>query len=484
MANPMRGLAQRITEYFTTQSNAMVHTLRTVGGVWSRRLRSMLSEPTKDWGRADYTWWAKAYRCRVRGLELAGLFIKPLVGKIAAWALGMGVGWQAGNDAAQTALEEWWQGHQADVLRAYRGSLKLGDAFVVVNSDLTLTIVTPDAVDPIVAAGDYSKVIGWRITQVLTHPEWTAQRMTVIDEYYSDRRIQRKTAPGMATIETTYPNLLGRAPVVHIANALDESDSFGHPEAEALVELLLRYNTVLEAAIDGNERQGRPTPVLSFETVADLEKFWQTYGVRETQTLPDGTTETVTTLGVDLTQILTVSGAEFQYASPGSFTQDTERLLGLLFYLILEHTELPEFVFGNAIASSQASAETQMPIFERFIDGRRKEAAGWLTELAEIVLGYLALVQPAVSRKTPSLQWRKLSQDGALTLQAVSWAYSEGLLDERTALLLAPVEVANIDEVLALAKQEREERLQNDLFLAVDNPSTNDNSGVNNDGIA
>ena len=147
-----------------------------------------------------------------------------------------------------------------------------------------------------------------------------------------------------------------------------------------------------------------------------------------------------------------------------------------------------EFVFrlgfGNAIASSQASAETQMPIFERFIDGRRKEAAGWLTELADIVLGYLALVQPAVSRETPSLQWRKLSQDGALTLQAVSWAYSEGLLDERTALLLAPVEVANIDEVLALAKQEREERLQNDLFLAVDNPSTNDNSGANNDGIA
>jgi hypothetical protein len=456
--NPLQRVVGRIQELLTTQTNALSRQLRVSSFAWARRLRSSLMQPTKDWNRSDYAFYKNAYYCRARGLELSGTFIKPIVSKLASWTLGMGVGWRAGNIAAQTALDEWWTGAHPLIMRALRGSLKQGDSWLVINADLTVTVLPPETVDPIVAEDDYGRIIGWRVTQVLAHPE-TTQRMTMVDEYYADRRVQRVERPGAVASERTYPNLIGRLPIVHIANALDEGDTFGHPEAEALVELLLRYNTILEAAIDGNERQGRPTPVLSFESVADLDKFWTDYGTRETRTLPDGTSETVTTIGVDLTQILTVAGADFKYESPGSFTTDTEKLLGLLFYLLLEHTEIPEFVFGNAIASSMASANTQMPVWERTIEGRREDAAGWLMETAAIVLGYLSLIQPGVSRETPAIQWQKLTQDGALTLQVIAWAFTEGLLDERTALSLAPIEVADIDEVLRLAKAERQERL-------------------------
>src|SRR5690606_16138064 len=245
-----------------------------------------------------------------------------------------------------------------------RGALKQGDAFVVVNADLSLTLVQPDTVDPIVADDDYSRIVGWRITQVIDHPTETARRMTITDEYYADRRVQRIEMPGMATQETTYPNLLGRLPVVHLANGTQDGEVFGHAEAEGALEILHRYGEVFEAAIEGNITQGRPTPVLNFETQADLDKFWNTYGATETQTLPDGTSRTITSLAVDLSQVLTLSGGSFEYKSPASFTEDTGRLLEYLFYLILEHAELPEFVLGNAIASSKASAETQMPVFE------------------------------------------------------------------------------------------------------------------------
>lgn len=458
MANPVQRIWGRITELLTTQTNILSVRLRHASLVWARRLRSTLMQPSKDWARSDYRWYRDLYYCRVRGAELSALLVKPIVSKVVAWTLGMGVGWKLDSETTQQALANWWTAHHAEIMRAMRGSLKQGDAFLVVNPDLSLTLLPPDTVDPIVADDDYGRIIGWRVTQVLAHPETTA-RMTLVDEYYADRRTQTTTIDGRQQSARTYPNLLGRLTIVHIANAMDEGDSFGHPEAEALVELLLRYNTVLEAAIDGNERQGRPTPVLSFETVADLNKFWEDYGKRETQMLPDGTTEQVTTIGVDLTQILTVSGAEFQYASPGSFTQDTEKLLGLLFYLLLEHAEIPEFVFGNAIASSMASATTQMPVFERFIDGRRQDAASWLTEIAEIVLGLLSLTTPGVSASAPAIQWSKLTQDNKLTFEVIAWAFTEGLIDERTALLLAPIEVADIDEVLAKAKEERAERM-------------------------
>lgn len=477
MANPVQRIWGRIQELLTTQTNILSVRLRHASLVWARRLRSTLMQPSKDWARSDYRWYRDLYYCRVRGAELSGLFVKPIVGKIAAWTLGMGVGWKLDSETAQQALTDWWTAHHAEIMRAMRGSLKQGDAFLVINPDLSLTLLPPDTVDPIVAEDDYGRIIGWRVTQVLAHPETTA-RMTLVDEYYADRRTQTTTIDGREQSARTYPNLLGRLTIVHIANAMDEGDSFGHPEAEALVELLLRYNTVLEAAIDGNERQGRPTPVLSFETVADLNKFWEDYGTRETQTLPDGTTEQVTTIGVDLTQILTVSGAQFQYASPGSFTQDTEKLLGLLFYLLLEHAEIPEFVFGNAIASSMASATTQMPIWEKYIDGRRQDAGSWLTEIAEIVLGLLSLTTPGVNASVPSIQWNKLTQDNKLTFEVIAWAFTEGLIDERTALLLAPIEVADIDEVLAKAKEERAERMAEAQALL-----PRDTTGENNDGF-
>lgn len=453
----MKTFRQRITEFLSTAQNVASYTVRTVRSSW----RSIWTRPTNDWGRSDYTFWRKAYFARARGLELSGLFIKPLCSKVAAWSIGRPPRFLCDSDRSQKALDLWWADHHAQILRAYRSALKQGDSFIVVNSDLTLTLLAPDCVDPIVDEADYSRILGWRVRQTLTHPQQPTLKMVMIDEYFPDRRIHRVEVQGQQTIEETFVNLLGRLPILHIANAPDDGETFGHAEAEALLETLHRYGAVFDAAIEGNILQGRPTPVLSFDNLQDLNAFWTRYGRAQTQTDPStGRTETYQTLSVDLSQLLTVSAAKFTYEAPGNFAQDSERLLGLMFYLILEHTELPEFIFGNAIASSKASAETQMPVFEKFIEGRRGEIGGWIVELAEIALSYLSLIEPGVRAERPALQWQKLTQDGKLTLEAITWAFAEGLIDERTALLLAPIELEDIDAVLAQARKEREQRQQ------------------------
>jgi len=452
--NIIRRIVGRVREFFTTSSNVVSRTVRST----VMTMRRSMFRPTNDWGRVDYDWYRRAYYCQVRGLEISGLFIKPLVSKISAWTLGRPPEWKCESETSQEALDNWWSTRHADILKAFRSALKQADSFLVVNADLTITVLRPDDVDPIVAEDDFGNVIGWRVTQVLSHPTDLARKMTVTDEYTAERRVHRVEIDGRQTEETVFTNLLGRLPIIHVANQADEGQTFGHAEAEALIEVLHRYGEVFEAAIEGNKLQGRPTPVLSFETVADLDKFWALYARTQHNTLPDGSTETYQALSVDLSQLLTVSGAEFQYASPGNFAGDTEVLLGLMFYLILEHTELPEFVFGNAIASSKASADAQMPVFEKFIEGRRGEVAGWLTQIAEIALGYLSLTEPGVTAETPALQWQKLTQDGRLTLDTLTWALQAGLLDMRTALLLAPVDVEDVDAVLEQAQQESAER--------------------------
>lgn len=454
----IRNFIGRIREYLTTGSNALSRQVRVS---WSRFSRSWWRPVQHDWSRPDYDFWRKAYYGRARGLELSGLFIKPLVNKVAAWTLGRSPNWKCESETSADELNTWWSDKHPQILKAFRAALRQGDAFIIVNSDLSLTLVPPDCVEPIVSDADYSDVIGWRITQTYIHPTESNRKQTVVDEYTADRRVHRIEANGAVLSTTVFPNLIGRLPMAHIANAPDDGETFGHPEAEALVEVLHRYGIVLEAAIEGNELQGRPTPVLSFATVQDMDRFWDRYGTVSRQTLPDGTVEESPDINISPQQMLTLSNATFKYESPGSFTGDTQTLLELMFYLILEHTELPEFVLGNAIASSKASTETQMPVFVRFIEMRQGEIGAWLTELAEIALLFLSLTTPGVSAESPTPQWEELSQqDGRLTLDTLQWAYTEGLLDRRTALMLAPVDVEDLDSVLDLAEQEHKERFE------------------------
>lgn len=457
MPNTIQRIVGRVLEFFSTSSDAITNRVRT----FTRRFRSSYTTPSNDWGRSDYAFFRRVYQGRARGLELSGLLVKPLVNKVAAWTLGRAPTWKCQNENSQTALTDWWGDHHPDILRAWRSALKQADSVLVINADLTITLVQPDIVDPIVADDDFGNVIGWRITQTLIHPETTA-RMLVIDEYYADRRLHSVQIDGIVSERQTFRNLIGRIPLVFIANHPDDGEMFGHSEAEALISLFHRYGEVLDAAIEGNILQGRPTPVITFGSVQDQDKFWDLYGTLSRRTLPDGATETTPELDIDLSQVLTITNGEFDYKTPGNFSDDVAKLLEILFYLFLEHAEIPEFVMGNAISSSKASADTQMPVFEKFIELYQGEASKWLKEIAQIVLGYLSLTTPGVVPEVPGLQWRKLTQDGQLTLDTVKWALESGLLDRRTALVLAPVEVEDIGDVLKAAEEEHAQRQEAD----------------------
>jgi hypothetical protein len=247
-------------------------------------------------------------------------------------------------------------------------------------------------------------------------------------------------------------------PVIHIRNNVGSNEEFGRPEVEGLVHVLHRYGEILEAGLDGNLLQGRPTPALQFGTVEELDDFWEKYANRETKTFPDGSTETYESIEFDSDNLLATTGA-LKYAQPGAFAGETQTLLGVLYWLIVEHTELPEFVLGTAIQGSRASADTQMPIFARFIEGKRGDARKWVMELLSVVLGLMALTEAGVQVEEPELRWEPLTQqDGQLTLATVQWALSEGLLDEETALSLAPVDIEDVAGVIERAREEREAR--------------------------
>lgn len=459
--NSFQHLKRRITEAFYSLSDTpTAYTGRVIGNV--QRWTSSWNTPTHDWSKPDYKYWREAIWARIDGLDLSGLLIRPVVEKVAAWTLGRAPDWKLENEGAMEALGEWWNDWHHIILKAWNDALNEGDAYILVHVDATLAILPPESISVIVSPEDYTQITGYRSTQVLPHPE-DESRMWIEDEWREDGFQRTVKIDGVITDFQVWPNPVpGMLPVIHISNRPLSNQTFGHPECEALVSLLHKYGEVLDAAIEGNVLQGRPTPVLTFETVQDLEAFDTANAFTETQQLPDGRTQTVKTYDIDLSQLLVASGAKFTYEAPGSFVGDTTGILGLLFYLLLEHTQLPEFIFGNAVSSSKASTETQMPVFIEYIKMRRSEMSLWLNEIAQVVAVYLSLVSPdLVTGEVPKIQWEQLDhEDGTLTLETIKWAYLEGLVDERTALMLAPVEFEDIDQILLSAREQNEEKIQ------------------------
>ncbi len=258
--------------------------------------------------------------------------------------------------------------------------------------------------------------------------------LTIVDEYTLAGRVRRVMRGGVTVRTERFDNLIGRIPVIHIANRTGADEFYGRPEGDALIPALQRYGDVIDAAIRGNIRQGRPTPVIEkMGTAEQVRKFWEKFGRRETQTLPDGTTETVDVIDFDPDQLLTLGGeAQFKYAAPGSFSGDTQTLLSVLFYLVLQHSEIPEAVWGASIPSSRASAETQMQPFVKWIEKKRGLAESWLMEVARVALAYLSVIDWRIYPETPlRIGWQPLTeQDGRLRLDTVTWAHGAGVIGD------------------------------------------------------
>ena len=428
------------------------------------RYRDMTIIPTHDWGQTDYRFWDRARRCKIQGLELAGLFLRPLESKKAAWVMGKPPKLKVDSEQGREKLNEWWRDHHSRIQRTFQESVGLGDCYMVINADLSVTIIPPDVVDPIVDDADFSKKLGYRITEVYPHPTRIGDTQTIIDEYTAEKRVRIVRQNGIDVKRTTFPNLIKRNPMVKISNNRGSNEEYGHPEGEAILEALHSYGDTFAYAHSGNKRQGRPTPVISeMGDVAQIEAFWNRFGTTRTQTLPDGTTQTYIELNLDADNVLTLGGtAKFAYVAPGSFTKDTEVLLGLLFYLILQHTEYPEFIWGNAIASSKASADSQMEPFSKWVEKQQGDCNDWVIETAEIVLAYLSLYEPGVrANEQVVVQWPSITgDDGRLTLEAIKICMQFQLLDDETALSLMPLDIENPREVLDKLKAQLEEERQ------------------------
>jgi hypothetical protein len=425
--------------------------------------------PTFDYGSVDHVFWDRARYGKIEGLEISGAFLKPLSSKITSYVLGRQPTIEFENAYTQEFIDNWLKQHYATIQEADNESRILGDMYIVLNADLTMTAISPDVVFPIIDESDYSKIVGWGVEQVYVHPNDPTLKMYITELFYPTTRIRYKSSepidvyaqppPGGSVLDRqVFNNYLDDLPILHLAANRKPNELFGHPDAEALLPLLNEYNEVLLAGLTGNKRQGRPTPTIEgLGDAATVQQFQATYGTQRTETDADGTVHTYWDYAFDADQLMILGGTgKFEYKSPALFAQDTEKFLGLLFYILVQNAEIPEFAFGTAIEGSKASAEVQVDPFVRYIERQQKIVEKWFRKLILMVLQYAKLYDRRIKIETDfKISWKPVTNtEGMLILAAANAALQAGAVDRLTFLKALPLNIENPTQAVADAEAE------------------------------
>jgi len=417
-----------------------------IGNAQATLYKSRARAKTYDETRPDYEFWDKLRRCKARGYSLSGLYCKRIENIFATWTLGQGVEIalaESGDPDSETdprnytddAIATFLEDNAGTLLDVFRDKLGLGDQYIVVNADGTLSIPSPDTVLPEWDLADYRRPLAYTIT-TKTGDE------TITDEYRDDVRIVTVKRGAEVLSQTIFENLIGRIPVVHVANARSVNETYGHPIHEELRPLYDQYDDLVFKQLDGAKLLGNPIPAFvgmeDLDAVIDQNKP----AVADTYTDKDGNTATRSQLNLDQNSIMLVGkGGDFKFVGPGiGFTEDTKTALKSLFLLILDHTGIPEFIWGGEIASGRSSTEVQMDQWVRDIKGRQADNGGWLRDLVEIWLAMGALVDRQIVIDVLSVTWPEvLPEDIKTLLDKLTFAKEHDLITDKTALTLLDI---------------------------------------------
>lgn len=502
-------------------------------GVWSQtkpmwNARILLS---KDSTSSDYVFFDSLRRGKAPGLEIGGLFATPICQTIASYAFGAGITASLVESAATTTnavhengqptknltaaatipqakptavtgsrsdytnmqIRRMMEREQGFLLSTVIDHYALSEQYVFVNPDCTFSVASPETVNISYSASDYRQMLKATIT--------TKYMGSVVVDEYTDttRTVTIKYYDGRASVVEKYDNLIGRIPMVHMANERGPNEIHGHVLYEAALPIMYRYDNLMYKTTDGVEMLGNPTPAF-----VGLDNPAETLALNSTQevyTAEDGSIQTRNLLRFDrnLAIILGKGGDVKMVSPPVGFTKDSLDTLRQLFLLLLNHTRIPEFIWGGAIASSKASTETQMPPFAQYIKFRRLllegvgadpsigiEARGGLLELIDIWLRTYQLLNPSIVVGPVKINWPDIDAGDALIKQQYVLAFNaQGKMTDEDAFTIAnlfddpaaavaraqgnPQRQPSYDEYDAKLKQARLEAAQASSF-----PSNND----------
>lgn len=368
--------------------------------------------------RVDYQLARELYHNTRDEYKLGAGFAKPIINTLAGF---MGVPhFRCKDEDAQEVLDEHVSRWVSRMQRVHQLCLRDGDCFVMLanleNDDplypeeenrIDFIIIPPEQVadieiDPITRR---PKAYSIKARAKWKDEAGQEKEYTVLQKFTTDRVVLKVEgdAPEGLTSEIR-PNPWGFIPIVHFKNEPEETELYGTSELEPIEPYLKAYHDVMLHAMQGSKMHSTPRLKLKLK---DVQAFLQNNFPEALKAIQRGEQAKIDLNGHELLIFTDEEDASFIEAQ--SAIGDAEVLLKLLFYCIVDVSEVPEFAFGVHTPSSHASVKEQMPLLIRRVARKRE----MVTECWQILGRMLLVMYSKVTGK------KFASYDVAITWDAV-----------------------------------------------------------------
>ena len=438
----------------------------TYKGAQASVMKSRTRVKTVDDTVPDYEFYDKLRRGKTRGYALGSLFAKRIENIYATWIMGDGVfvALKESGDDNEENPRTYTDGELTDFLSeelttfitVERDKFGIGDQYIVMNVDGSLSVPSPDTVDVTRNPFDYREIEAVDITT-------KTDDITIVDRYTRIGRTVTVTDNQQRTTVMEFENLFdGEIPVVHVAFGMSANETNGHSVHEQLVPLYDQYDEVIFKQLDGVKLIG--SPMLAIQGLEDLTGVVNLNEPNTTTTYgdKDGIDTERQQLNIDENAVLLIGkgGQALFVAPPTGFTADTQQALKTLFLLLLDHTGIPEFIWGNEISSGRSSSEVQLEQWGRDVTGMRRFDEKWLKRLCGLWLKARALIDPKIVVDELTASWPELRGDDAeLLLNQLRFTADESMLTREAMLELLDL-VDDAADAVAQAEDEADARAE------------------------
>lgn len=411
--------------------------------------------PTYDYERSNYHLTRAVFyaspvkdpesgRIYGRKMVLGSTLAKPIVNSAAAFAVGKlpeVVSEDEAKDDQKKAINKWLESERDRLFKTVRNGFRDGDAYVYLNpATLKLKTISAGRVTPVFdpIAGE---IIGYNITSYIKNDQ-----NNKIDRYVEElrikgphRRVLKYTGndpKNVTVLESSDETEEDIAPLrlTPFHNEKEDDQLYGISEYQNLYALFEQYNNVLENAIKNNIYNSNALPV--FEGVKKVGEFMEKNGEKQ----KDGTYRIK--WGPDKVMVIGEGGSAKILGGVAN-AGEAQIVLNILFWLICQASETPEFVFGTAVQSSKASVSEQMPIVVMKAKRKQNELNKSFATLVECYNFYASKktditgvsnweVEMPFEIKFPPI----LDDDLKLNIEIVKALSEQGCITDETKLLL------------------------------------------------
>lgn len=429
--------------------------------------------PSVDFAKVNYTltraiFYASEITDPITGQKygkeylLGAGFGKPIVNATAAFTIGKlpeVVSDNEANDDQISEVNSWFEENKSSLFATVRNSFRDGDAYLRLNKDLSCELIAPWKVDKVTDPVS-GVLLGYDITSYVSDVKSKGsndfikyvEKLRTTKPFRGVYKYAKDSKTGTLVLdsednegsEKTRP-----LPLIHFPNEKEADQAYGNSEYQSLYIFMANYHAVLENAIKNNIYNSNAVPI--FKGIKNMKEFLETNGEKQT----DGTYQ----VKWDPNKLL-IGGEGFDASILSSVANanDADKILNLLFWLIAQNSETPEFIFGTAVQSSKASVSEQMPVMVKKAERKQGQLNDPLWELVDVLNFYASKLntkfEPSIDFE---IKWFPiLDEDLKLNLDIVKELGAQGVITDSTKLLLLNMGryVEDFDKEIADAQAE------------------------------